>query len=177
MIDQIRQGEQAAFRIIVERYGQHVFHTAYSVLRNTKEAEDAAQETFIQVYKSLPEYRSQGFKTWLTRIALHKAIDAKRKLSRRREDQAFDATVMEQWPSAEEDVVVQLIRQEKRETLERKLARLPEQHREILTLFYIQEKSYEEIATEQEIAVKTVESRLYRARGWVRNHWKEEEWT
>lgn len=176
MIDQIRAGDQSAFRTLVERYGQHVFHTAYSVLKDAKEAEDAAQEAFIQVYKSLSEYRSQGFKTWLTRIALHKAIDAKRKLGRRREDQLADAEQLNQWPSGEADLLAQLVKKEKRETLERRLHRLPQQHREILIHFYIQEKNYEQIAKEQGIAVKTVESRLYRARSWVRTHWKEEEW-
>ncbi|MFU1797097.1 MULTISPECIES: RNA polymerase sigma factor [Paenibacillus] len=176
MIDQIRRGDQAAFRMLVEHFGQHVFQTAYSVLRNVKEAEDAAQEVFLQVYKSLPDYRSQGFKTWITRIAVNKAIDIKRKLGRRREDQMADGEIIEQMPSAEEDVLGQLVRKEKKMLLERKLALLPVQHKDILIQFYINEKSYEQIAKEQNIAVKTVESRLYRARGWIRNHWKEEEW-
>lgn len=53
---------------------------------------------------------------------------------------------------------------------------LPARHRDILVQFYIEEKSYDQIAREQNIAVKTVESRLYRARSWIRKHWKEEEW-
>ncbi|MEC0243274.1 RNA polymerase sigma factor [Paenibacillus dokdonensis] len=176
LIDQIRRGDQAAFQMLVEHYGQHVFQTAYSVLKEPKEAEDAAQEVFLQVYKSLPDYRSQGFKTWITRIAVHKAIDAKRKLNRRREDQMAEGELIEHLPSAEEDVLGQLVRQEKKRLLERKMDSLPAQHKDILFQFYIQEKSYDQIAKEQDIAVKTVESRLYRARSWIRNHWKEEEW-
>lgn len=176
LIDQIRRGDQAAFRMLVEQYSQHVFQTAYSVLKNAKEAEDAAQEVFLQVYKSLPEYRSQGFKTWITRICVNKAIDAKRKLSRRREEQMADGELIEHLPSAEEDVLRQLVRKEKQKLLERKMDGLPAQHRDILVQFYIEEKSYDQIAREQNIAVKTVESRLYRARSWIRKHWKEEEW-
>ncbi|MWV44668.1 sigma-70 family RNA polymerase sigma factor [Paenibacillus sp. HJL G12] len=162
--------------MLVEQYGQHVFQTAYSVLREQKDAEDAAQEVFLQVYKSLPDYRSQGFKTWITRIAVHKAIDAKRRLNRRREDQMADGELIEHLPSAEEDVLGQLVRHEKKMLLEKKMDQLPAQHRDILNQFYIQEKSYDQIAREQDIAVKTVESRLYRARSWIRTHWKEEEW-
>lgn len=176
LIDHIRRGDQAAFKMLVEKYGQHVFQTAYSVLKEPKEAEDAAQEVFLQVYKSLPDYRSQGFKTWITRIAVHKAIDVKRRLNRRREDQMADAELIEHLPSAEEDVLVQLVRKEKKALLEKKMDLLPAQHKDILIQFYIQEKSYDQIAKEQDIAVKTVESRLYRARGWIRTHWKEEEW-
>ncbi|GIO65185.1 RNA polymerase sigma factor SigW [Paenibacillus cookii] len=162
--------------MLVEQYSQHVFQTAYSVLKNAKEAEDAAQEVFLQVYKSLPEYRSQGFKTWITRICVNKAIDAKRKISRRREEQMADGELIEHLPSAEEDVLRQLVRKEKQKLLETKMDGLPAQHRDILVQFYIEEKSYDQIAREQNIAVKTVESRLYRARSWIRKHWKEEEW-
>ncbi len=176
LIDQIRRGDQAAFRMLVQQYGQHVFQTAYSVLKNAKDAEDAAQEVFLQVYKSLPDYRSQGFKTWITRIAVHKAIDAKRRLNRRLEDPMAEGELIEHLPSAEEDVLGQLLRREKKKLLETKLGLLPAQHKEILIQFYIQEKSYDQIAKEQDIAVKTVESRLYRARSWIRTHWKEEEW-
>lgn len=176
LIDQIRRGDQAAFRMLVERYGQHVFQTAYSVLKNAKEAEDAAQEVFLQIYKSLPDYRSQGLKTWITRIAVNKAIDAKRKLGRRREDQMAEGELIEHLPSSEEDVLRRLVRKEKQLLLERKMDSLPAQHKDILIQFYIEEKSYDQIAREQQIAVKTVESRLYRARSWIRKHWKEEEW-
>lgn len=100
--------------MLVEQYSQHVFQTAYSVLKNAKEAEDAAQEVFLQVYKSLPEYRSQGFKTWITRICVNKAIDAKRKISRRREEQMADGELIEHLPSAEEDVLRQLVAKKSR---------------------------------------------------------------
>lgn len=63
------------FRWLVQEYGTYIYRVTYSVLHDAKEAEDAAQETFLQIYKSLPEYRSQGLKTWMTRIAVNKAID------------------------------------------------------------------------------------------------------
>ncbi|MNR68457.1 RNA polymerase sigma factor SigW [compost metagenome] len=59
----------------------------------------------------------------------------------------------------------------------RRINELPDSHREIVTAFYLNEQSYEEIAADQSIAVKTVESRLYRARHWMREHWKEEDWS
>ncbi|MBP1935813.1 RNA polymerase sigma factor [Paenibacillus sediminis] len=176
LIEQIRRGETAAFRKLVESYGEHVYQAAYSILRDVKEAEDAAQETFIQVYKSLPEYRSEGLKMWITRIAIHKAIDTKRKIARRREEQFQEKSVIEQLSSHEEDVLMRLVREEKTESLLRRVAQLPASHREVITAFYLQDKTYDQIAREQGVAVKTVESKLYRARSWIRNHWKEEEW-
>ncbi|MNK06095.1 ECF RNA polymerase sigma factor SigE [compost metagenome] len=150
---------------------------AYSVLHDQKEAEDTAQETFIQVYKSLPEYRSQGFKTWITRICLNKAIDCKRRRARRREDEWESVEMLQHIPSSEEDTLDSLVRKERIQRVASRINELPDSHREIVTAFYLREQSYEQIAADQSIAVKTVESRLYRARHWMREHWKEEDWS
>ncbi|WP_433939279.1 RNA polymerase sigma factor [Paenibacillus lautus] len=178
LIARILQGEQEAFRELVNQYSQHVFHTAYSVLRDAKEAEDASQEVFIQVYKALPQYRSEGFKTWITRIALNKAIDMKRKLSRKPPEQlpGEHEEVLDKLPSRDEDVVSLLIHKERSEELREKIEALPDNHRAIITAFYLEEKNYEQIAAELNVTVKTVESKLYRARQWIRKSWKEEEW-
>ncbi|WP_262384593.1 RNA polymerase sigma factor [Paenibacillus terrae] len=172
----MRSGDRQAFREIVELYSKHVFHVAYSVLHDSKEAEDAAQEAFVQVYKSLPQYRNEGFKTWLTRIALHKALDIKRKQDRRPAELIDVTETLVQLPSRDEDVLVRLIREERNVELSQKIAQLPQQHRDIIQAYYMQGKTYDQIAEEMLVALKTVESRLYRARQWIRNHWKEEEW-
>jgi DNA-directed RNA polymerase specialized sigma24 family protein len=57
-------------------------------LHHPKDAEDAAQEVFVKLYLSLPQYERQGFKTWLTRIAVNQGIDVKRRLQRKTEDLA-----------------------------------------------------------------------------------------
>ncbi|MNJ58358.1 RNA polymerase sigma factor SigW [compost metagenome] len=70
----------------------------------------------------------------------------------------------------------QLMDEERRAQLRARILQLPPGHRDIITAFYLEEKSYDDIAAEQSIAVKSVESRLYRARLWIREHWKEEDW-
>ncbi|MGM1046155.1 MAG: RNA polymerase sigma factor [Bacillota bacterium] len=177
LITRILQGEQEAFRELVNLYSQHVFHTAYSVLRDAKEAEDASQEVFIQVFKALPQYRSEGFKTWITRITLNKSIDLKRKITRRSpEQQGEDGEALERIPSRDPDTLVHLINKEKKEELRQKVNSLPNNHREVVTAFYLEEKNYEQISVELGVTIKTVESKLYRARQWIRNTWKEDEW-
>ncbi|MCM3783966.1 RNA polymerase sigma factor [Neobacillus mesonae] len=176
LIDQILKGDHAKFREIIDHYGRHVYQVTYSVLHQAQDAEDAAQEAFIQIFKALPQYRSEGFKTWITRIALHKAIDAKRKLSRRdvevsgRDDEVLH--IADHQP----DIVHQLMKKERKEALVHKISSLPPQHRDIIIDFYLKGKNYEQIAEESRIAIKTVESRLYRARQWIRAHWKEVSW-
>ncbi|MDQ0088044.1 RNA polymerase sigma factor (sigma-70 family) [Paenibacillus anaericanus] len=172
-----QQGDTDTFREIVQEYGNYVYRVTYSVLHDAKEAEDAAQETFLQVYKSLTGYRSQGFKSWLTRITVNKAIDMKRRRDRRREEQWDPVDVALQIPAQDDDILKGLIDNEHSQQIQDKISQLPPGHRDIVTAFYLEEKGYEEIAADQHIAVKTVESRLYRARAWIREHWKkEEEW-
>ncbi|WP_229717146.1 RNA polymerase sigma factor [Paenibacillus aceti] len=175
-IQQLRQGDREAFRELVQTYRNHVYRVAYSVLHDEQEAEDAAQETFLQIYKSLSEYREQGFKTWLTRIALHKAIDLKRKRERRKEQQGDVMEIASYMSAPSEHVLKGLLDEEQRQELRQKIEELPAGHQTIITAFYLQGKSYGQIAMELNIAEKTVESKLYRARMWMREHWKEEDW-
>lgn len=169
------QGDYEKYRNIIDRYGTYIFQVTYSVLHHVQDAEDAAQEAFIQIFRSLPQYRSEGFKTWITRIALHKAIDIKRKMNRRSVEANSDAEVIHM-PDRQADTVYQLIKKEKKQELLQKIRMLPPKHREVIILYYLKEQNYEQIAKELSITVKTVESRLYRARIWIREHWKEDEW-
>ena len=176
LIEQIVQGDHAKYRELINQYGKHIFQVTYSVLHHVQDAEDAAQEAFVQIFKSLPQYRSEGFKTWITRIALNKAIDMKRKVNRRVITEAGHKDEVIHIPDRHADTVYQLIKKEKKQELLQKIRMLPPKHRDIIILYYLKEKNYDQIAEECGIAVKTVESRLYRARLWIRKHWKEDEW-
>jgi RNA polymerase sigma factor (sigma-70 family) len=147
-------------------------------VRNQKDAEDLTQEAFIQIYQSLSSYQKQGFKTWMVRIATNKAIDFKRKQLRSKEE------LTEELEQPQTDLAghqnqqspdKQVIQQEKKELVHEKIADVPENYRGVILAYYIQEKSYKEIATEQGIEIKTVEMKLYRARKWMQKHWREEE--
>ncbi|MDV2887880.1 sigma factor, partial [Alkalihalophilus pseudofirmus] len=56
LIEKVLKGDDHAFRLLVEKYRNDVFRTVFAVLRDQKEAEDAAQEVFIKMYTSLPQY-------------------------------------------------------------------------------------------------------------------------
>ncbi|WP_152396893.1 RNA polymerase sigma factor [Paenibacillus guangzhouensis] len=177
----IRRGESAAFRQLIDRFHGHIFQVAYSVVRDRTDAEDIAQNVFIQIHRSLPQYESKGLKTWISRIALNKAIDYKRKLNRRREEVVEDVEVAEGnrpfvASSIENDVLTEVIHRDRQARIRAQLDLIPELHRQMIESYYLEEKSYDQIATECNISLKTVESRLYRARQWLRTHWKEEDW-
>jgi RNA polymerase sigma factor (sigma-70 family) len=174
LIEQIRAGDEQAFRHFIEQYHQYIYKTVYAVLRNEKDAEDAAQEAFVKIYYALPQYEAQGLKTWMTRIALNHAIDMRRKLQRQRERVRY-ITDYDDPPSAEPGVMVPLLKAEQRRWVQHRLKELPDNYREVISAYYIEEKSYRQIAEEQQVEVKTIETKLYRARNWMRKHWKEDD--
>jgi len=171
LIEKAKNGSEHAFRMLIEMHKQYVFKCIFGVLRNQKDAEDASQEVWMKIYTSLPQYEHQGFKTWMTRIAVNHAIDCKRRKARQKEELVDDLPVKES-----QDVVVRrLLRKEQKQLVLRHLEEVPESYREVIEGFYIKEKSYQELANEQHVQVKTIETKLYRARLWMRKNWKEED--
>ncbi|WFA15951.1 RNA polymerase sigma factor [Paenibacillus mucilaginosus] len=169
-------GDREAFRELVERYGTDLYKAVYSVLHSAGDAEDVTQEVLLKIYSSLPQYRHGGLKTWLTRIAVHKAIDYKRSKDRKREQlteewEAIGAAARSPGSPVEEKV----LRRDRRERVRENLERLPGAYRDVVVAFYLEDKSYQQIADEQQVAVKTVESKLYRAKQYMRKAWREED--
>jgi len=176
LIEKVLSGNDHAFRLLVEKYRNDLFRTIFAVLRDQKDAEDATQEVFLKIYHSLPQYEKLGLKTWMTRIAVNHAIDIKRKRDRRQEDVVekieYDSVILGQ-----ETVVSEVLSIERRALVRTKLRELPDQYRDVIYDFYIAEKSYQQIASEQHVQVKTVETKLYRARNWMKKRWKEDDFS
>ena len=148
-----------------------MFKVCYNVVRNREEAEDLAQETFIKMVDALPSYQSQGFKTWLSRIAFHKAIDFKRKRQRQKEELTIfeDDINFGQGTSAEED----LMQKERIMHVKQSIQQMPKKLQAAVHYYYLEGLTYSEVAKKLEIEEKTVEMRLYRARKWMKANWKE----
>ncbi|MFE8697100.1 RNA polymerase sigma factor [Cytobacillus sp. FJAT-53684] len=176
LIQKVKSGNDHAFRLLVEKYRNDLFRTIYAVLRDQKEAEDAAQEVFLKIYTSLPQYEDQGFKTWITRIAVNHAIDVKRKRDRRQED-TLETVEYDFQDSESVSVETELIHKERRRLVHQKLNELPVNYRNVIYDFYIAEKSYQQMAEEQNVGIKTIETKLYRARLWMKKHWKEDDFS
>ena len=176
LIEKVLDGNDHAFRLLVEKYRNDVFRTIFAVLRDQKEAEDAAQEVFMKIYLSLPQYQNQGFKTWITRIAVNHAIDIKRKQVRRREEVAEELE-LPLAGTAKDSVEKEIIETDRRRLVRKKLDELPDNYRDVIYGFYIAEKSYQQMAEEQNVQVKTIETKLYRARHWMKKNWKEDDFS
>ncbi|WP_080848643.1 RNA polymerase sigma factor [Cytobacillus gottheilii] len=176
LIQKVKSGNDHAFRLLVEKYRQDVFRTIYAVLRDEKEAEDAAQEVFMKIYTSLSQYEDQGFKTWMKRIAVNHAIDVKRKKDKRQED-SIESAGYDLYGGQREQVETEVMNRARRKLVIQRLDELPDNYRHVIYDFYIREKTYQQMAKEQNVQVKTIETKLYRARIWMKKHWKEDDFS
>ncbi|WP_254842640.1 sigma-70 family RNA polymerase sigma factor [Bacillus sp. MRMR6] len=169
-------GDDDAFRLLVEKYRNDVFRTVFAVLRDLKEAEDAAQEVFLKIYTSLPRYEHQGFKTWMTRIAVNHAIDVQRKQARQSVE-VVEALEQQAFGTPKDSIEKEMIQNERQRQVRKRLNELPDNYRDVIYGFYIAEKSYQQMAEEQKVQVKTIETKLYRARHWMKKNWKEDDFS
>ncbi|OME74040.1 RNA polymerase subunit sigma [Paenibacillus sp. FSL A5-0031] len=177
-IREVQKGGPEHFGPFVQAYGPYIYRTVFAVLRSPHDAEDITQEVLLQIYRSLPDCRLDGLKTWITRIAVNRAIDFKRSRARKPEElmdsEAMSERVHEELvsaPAAETLAIEQADRQQIRERVDE----MPENYREVITAYYMEDKSYEQIAAETGLERKSVESRLYRARGWMKRHFRKED--
>ncbi len=159
-------GDHEAFRLIVERYQAMVYSVAYNVLGDPADAEDAAQETFLRCYRTLPQYRGEAsFSTWLFRLALSNAVDYGRKVRRRPESVELPDEIGEA-PAPGEGVDTQ--------TLVRALAELPQDYRTPTVLRDIYGLPYQEIAEVTGRPLGTVKVMVHRGRASLRLRLKAE---
>lgn len=177
LIKKSLKGDQEAFRDIVETYKAYVFAIILNFIKERDLAENIAQEVFLQVYRSLPQYRFQNFKAWVGKIAAAKAIDQCRAgMKYLREEPLKEFLILSDTgdghPNDPEEI---LIKKEKTNKIREVCKELPDVYRQTIIKYYMEEKSYQQIAAEEGITIKTVESRLYRARNLFRQRWGEGE--
>ena len=146
-----RYGE--AFELVVECFQNKVFRLCCSLLFNEALAEDAAQDVFLRVWRALPAYRGESsVSTWIYSIARNTCM------TRLRRETARPTVPLAEATQASEE------RQPGEPDIRGMIARLPEKYRQVLLLFYFEEKSYEEVAAMLNLPMGTVKTHLHRAR-------------
>jgi RNA polymerase sigma-70 factor (ECF subfamily) len=161
-VSRAARGDGIAFSELVNRHYRRAVRIAYGLLKDRDEAEDVAQEAFVQAYVKLATFAGDSaFYTWLYRIAMNLSLSQRRK---RRPVASVDVAKerageepMDPGQAPEEG----LLQQERVELVQQALLRLGDEHRQILVLREMESCSYDQIG---EILEFTVRSRLFRAR-------------
>jgi RNA polymerase sigma-70 factor (ECF subfamily) len=169
-IARILRGERDLFHELIRPYERTVFLTAVSVLRDSTEAEDAAQEAMIKAYRGLGSFRGDAkFSTWLTTITLNEARSRLRKSARVRveslddtgQEEDFTPFLVADWREIPSET---LEREELAQQIQNAIEGLPPSYREVFLLRDKEEMSIEEIAQALDVTANLVKVRLFRAR-------------
>lgn len=178
LVEQARQGNGAAFELIVRRHNQALFRAARGVLDDENQAQDAVQEAYLNAFKRLDSYQGRAsLKTWLTRIVVNRSIDIKR-----REGPLIsldDKVALLHSKQAEEGGMASYIadkhtpeiaanQQEMKHLLEAAITCLPEIYRSVFMLRAVEGLSVTDSAFCLDISEVLVKKRLSRARDLLR---------
>jgi RNA polymerase sigma-70 factor (ECF subfamily) len=168
----VKQGDSEAFAQLVDKYKQPVMNVVYRMLHDATEAEDIAQNVFIQVHKSASRYQvSSKFTTWLFTIARNLCLNELRRRSRHPADSmeaAHPENEEQPWQQFEDKKTFSppetLLHGELERKIEQAVAELPENQRTAILLCRQDELSYEEIAKVLRCSVSATKSLIHRGR-------------
>lgn len=165
-VQRVGRGDNAAYRLLVDRYLTSITRFALRILHDTSEAEEVAQETFLKLWTEAAHFEPRAQpKTWLYRIARNQCIDRLRK--RRTHGQSVDIDSQEQ-SSGEDRPSLLFARKQTAERVDRALAALPERQREAISLVHYEGMSGAEACEVLDVSVEALESLLTRGRRGLR---------
>ena len=169
LLDKLKTGDRSAFNELVKRYSRKVVNICYRFLLNRDDAEDIAQEVFIEVFYSLKKFRGDSkLSTWIYRIATCRSMDEIKKQNRKKRftsiGKAIGLDQIAHWVSSNERPDRTMEEKENLSALMKALNALPENQRVALTLSKIEGYSNTEIAEIMQTSLTAVDSLIYRAK-------------
>lgn len=169
LVDAARSGDAEAFDVLVRRHQDAIYNLTYRLCGNGDDALELTQEAFMKAWRAIERFDgSSSFFTWLYRIGINTALSERRRA--RRSDVSYESLAgpgelrPRRADGTEPDVSTRVETSERRELVQRAIARLEPDYRAAIVLRDIQQMGYDEIARTLNVPVGTVKSRIYRAR-------------
>jgi len=164
IINQIIEGDTKAFSELVNRYKDLVYTLALRMLKNREEAEEVSQDTFIKVFKSLQKFKGDSkFSTWIYKVAYNTCLDRIKKNRKYLNDVEINEFTEHQVKTVENAFEV-LVEEERNQMIQECLDLLPSDDSFLLTLYYFEEQSLDEIANIVGLTANNVKVKLFRSR-------------
>ncbi len=164
LIAQYRNGSEAAFDLLVDRYQSKVFTTIYLIVKDQEIAEDLLQDVFVKVVQTIhsDRYSEEGkFQPWLMRIAHNLAIDHFRKAKRYPTILMDDGSnLFNSLQFAESSIEDHRVREETLEMVKKLIEELPEAQKEVLVMRHYLDLSFQEIADQTGVSINTALGRM-----------------
>lgn len=163
-INLILKGDANAFSVIVDRYKDLVFTLTIRMLKNREEAEEVSQDTFIKVFKSLNRFKGDSkFSTWIYKIAYNTSLDRLKKNKKHSNDVAIDEFTEHELNTID-NALVNLENKEREKTIQDCIALLPSDDSFLITLYYFEDQSLEEMSQAMGLTPNNVKVKLFRSR-------------
>lgn len=169
VVDRVRGGDTALYEILMRRHNQRLYRTIRAILRDDRDVEDVMQQAYIDAYQHLDQFRGTAkFSTWLTRIAVNRAIrNARRGFDIAASD---DTAALERTAAPDIDPEHEMYGHELNTVLESLIEQLPDPFRVVLVMREVEQLSTAETAECLGINEETVKTRLHRAKRMMREH-------
>lgn len=163
-IERIKKGDTECFACLVDKYSRQVFSLVVRIVRNREDAEELTQDVFIKTFRTLSSFKGDSsFSTWIYRIAYNTAISATRKKQYEYlslEDDAFTNLSED----AVSDALGHSSNEEQLARLDKAMELLPPDERALILLFYLEEKTVENVASISGLSESNVKTKLHRIR-------------
>lgn len=163
LLNRIQTGDKSAYAALINRHKDYAFTVAYRILNNREDAEEVAQDAFMQVFGALSSFNAESkFTTWFYRIVFNAALMQKRKNKVESVDieNSSEAFLVSHSSDSAED----LRKNERKMAIQKALQNLSADDTVMITLFYLKELSLEEIAEITKISAETAKVKVHRAR-------------
>ncbi len=172
LVDRIKNKEESAFKELVETYQTMVISTCYGILQDYTEAEDIAQDVFVEVYQSIHKFRGESkLSTWLYSIAMNKSINATkknrfRKLLTKIEEafEGYDSKQFETTNDLHSKPEQKLESKENTAIIKSAINSLPKNQKIAFTLHKYEDLSHKKICDIMNLSLSSVENLIYRAK-------------
>ncbi len=172
IIQKLKEKDENAFRFLVEKYRELVVNTCFGLLHNNEDAEDVAQEVFIEVFRSVDKFRADAkISTWLYRIAVNRSLNFIRDNKRKKWLHSVEEVLGTQHPGSSGPVTARddlpdagMENSQRARMLHEAIDALPKNQRVAFTLNKYEALSYKKISEVMEVSVASVESLIHRAK-------------
>ncbi|MBS7565967.1 sigma-70 family RNA polymerase sigma factor [Mucilaginibacter sp. Bleaf8] len=163
IVHRIIRGDLRAFSVLVAQYEKLVFHVINRMVNDEQDKEDICQEVFIKVHHNLSKFRFESkLSTWIARIAYLTAINYLKKY--RKPMFADQVQEVDNYYFTHENPQELLVKKDMNAYVNFLIGKMPEQYRIVLTLFHLEEFSYQEVGDITGMPEGTVKNYLFRAR-------------
>lgn len=163
LVARAKAGDMEAFSVLVERCQSVVYNLSYRFMRDASLAEDMAQEAFLKAFRLLNGFRGEcSFSTWMYRVTCSVCLTELNKRKKRDEVELLPEHGQE--PPREDAVD----RADLPELIRRSVNKLPDHYATVITMYYLNESPYEEIASAMKVPMGTLKTWMHRARQQLR---------